>query len=229
MNLGEKNLTDFPGLEIALSTDRFGAYLESCKGDREKALALYTLNSRVSASLYIPLQALEVTLRNRLHHHLTVAYGECWYERGGVITHVFQRRKISEALVGLAMEKKSIKPGRVIASLMLGFWTACLSHPYDDTLWRRGGLSKAFMATGEKPPRKAVNRMLMPIRKLRNRIAHHEPVLYFDLPKHHANIFQLTRWLYPAAADWGEAESNFADVYDESLARCMLKPAARAM
>jgi hypothetical protein len=221
-------LTDFKGFEEALSNERFGAYLESCEGDRAKALALYGLNARVSASLYVPIQVLEVTLRNRFHHHLSETYGECWYERGGVITHVFQRQKISDALAGLAMEKRPIEPGRVVASLTLGFWTACVSGPYEDTLWRRGGLAKAFMKSGEKPQRKKVMRLVTPIRKLRNRIAHHEPILYWDLAKHHRNIFTLTDWLMPVAAEWAKAESTFETFYDEEFSNLMLKPADRA-
>jgi hypothetical protein len=44
------------------------------------------------------------------------------------------------------------------------------------------------MEGGEKPKRGRVNAMLDPIRKLRNRVAHHEPILYFNLPKHDANM-----------------------------------------
>lgn len=221
-------LAHFLGLESALSDERFSAYLESCAADREKALSLYALNTRVSAALYGPLQALEVTMRNAFHAQLCAAYGDWWFNEGGLITTIFQRQKLADAQVGLVIDKKAVTPGRVIASLMFGFWTGCLTEPYDDRLWRRGGLSKAFMAGGEKPKRQKVNAMLTPLRKLRNRVAHHEPILYFDLPKHHRNIMTLTSWLSPVAAEWAEAESSFVGVYDEELARHMLKPAQRA-
>lgn len=218
----------FLGFEDALSNERFGAYMESAQGDRDTALALYGLNTQVSAALYVPLQVLEVTLRNRFHHHLTHAYGECWYDCYGVITHLFQRQKISEAQLELAREKRPLEPGRVVAGLTFGFWTACLSGPYDETLWRKGGLAKAFGGTGEKPKRSKVNGLLNPIRKLRNRIAHHEPILYWDLNKHYRNMMLLTRWLVPAAADWCEVQSGFDRVYDPELANKMLKPRQRS-
>jgi hypothetical protein len=44
----------------------------------------------------------------------------------------------------------------------------------------------------------------MPIRMLRNRIAHHEPVIDWDLSKHYRNIIELSGWLCPSAADWCE-------------------------
>lgn len=213
--------------EDALSTERFNAYVESVQGDRERALALYALNSQVSAALYIPLQVLEVTLRNRFHHQLSEAYGECWYDRHGVITNLFQRQQISEAQLELVREKRPLEPGRIVAGLTFGFWTSCLSGQYDESLWRKGGLAKAFFAGGEKPKRSKVNGLLNPIRKLRNRIAHHEPILYWDLPKHYRNMITLTEWLVPAAAEWCEAQSSFERTFDPELAKQMLKPGQR--
>ena len=49
-------------LEDALSLERFARYLAWADGDRRKALDLYTLNAKLSESLYIPLQVLELSL-----------------------------------------------------------------------------------------------------------------------------------------------------------------------
>jgi len=61
---------DFSDLEEALSLERFGRYLAWSHGDRHQAIRLYTLNTKVSESLYTPLQMLEVALRNRIHRVL---------------------------------------------------------------------------------------------------------------------------------------------------------------
>lgn len=55
------------GFEQALSLERFGRYLDWAAGDGMRAIELYTLNTRISESLYTPLQMLEVALRNRIH------------------------------------------------------------------------------------------------------------------------------------------------------------------
>ena len=69
----------FADLEHALSLERFGRYLAWANGDRTRAVELYTLNTRVSESLYTPLQMLEVTLRNRIHAVMQDAHHETWF------------------------------------------------------------------------------------------------------------------------------------------------------
>jgi len=54
---------------------------------------------------------------------------------------------------------------------------------------------------------------LAPIRTLRNRIAHHEPIIAWNLPRHYAKIIELTGWLCPSAAEWCEAHSRFREAY----------------
>ena len=51
------------------------------------------------------------------------------------------------------------------------------------------------------------------IRKLRNRIAHHEPIIHWNLPKYHEEILKVTRWLSPVAEKWTRHHSRFNDVY----------------
>ena len=61
--------------------------------------------------------------------------------------------------------------------------------------------------------RKDFSKPLTPIRVLRNRIAHHEPILYWDLPKHYDAILRVTGWLSAPAATWCLTYSRFTAVY----------------
>jgi hypothetical protein len=70
---------------------------------------------------------------------------------------------------------------------------------YDD-LWRRTLYRIAQSPDGKRLSRKHFTRPLTPIRILRNRVAHHEPIIYWSLRKHHDRIVELTEWLAPAAA-----------------------------
>lgn len=67
------------GLEQALSLERFGRYLDWAAGDRARAIELYTLNTKISESLYTPLQMLEVALRNRIHAVMTETRHVGWF------------------------------------------------------------------------------------------------------------------------------------------------------
>lgn len=205
----------FVGFERCVSEERFNTYLACYDGDRAKALELYALNATVSSAIFPTLQNLEIALRNAFHVALSERYGEWWLDRHGVITDVFQRQKIAEAQLQLVKDKKPLTPGRVVAGLAFGFWTSCLGARYEDTLWRRGGLSAVFEG---KPKRNAVNRQLTPIRLLRNRIAHHEPILHLNLPQHRENALNLTRACAPALAEWNEANCRFDETYRPDLA-----------
>lgn len=203
-------------LDDILSLERLQRYLDAANGDRSLAYQLYALNTAVSESLYSSMQMLEVALRNRFHAKLSAAYGDAWFDELAVITDVFQRNQISEAKINLLREKKPLQPGRVVASLSFGFWTACLGRRYED-MWRRT-LRDAFEHAPSALRRKSLNTPLTQIRLLRNRIAHHEPILRFNLPDRYAKISEITRWLSPSASEWVRRHCRFVDVYDAEMA-----------
>lgn len=86
------------------------------------------------------------------------------------------------------------------------------SPVYED-LWQTALHRIASRETGKGLRRKDLATPLTQIRVLRNRVAHHEPILHWNLPKHHKAIFQVTRWLSPAAAAWCGTHSRFAAVH----------------
>jgi hypothetical protein len=42
------------------------------------------------------------------------------------------------------------------------------------------------------------------IRRFRNRVAHHEPILSGDLPARHREIIETIGWMCPLTASWSE-------------------------
>lgn len=61
--------------------------------------------------------------------------------------------------------------------------------------------------------RKSFSGPLTPVRVLRNRIAHHEPILSWDLCKQHNKILELIEWLSPPAAKWCRENDRFPQAY----------------
>lgn len=107
---------------------------------------------------------------------------------------------------------KAASADAVVAALTFGFWTAMLGREYED-LWQQVLYRIARRSDDKGLRRKDFTKPLGPIRLLRNRIAHHEPILHWDLPKHHTAMLELTGWLSPVAAAWCRATSSFPDVF----------------
>lgn len=56
------------------------------------------------------------------------------------------------------------------------------------------------------------------IRKLRNRIAHHEPILHYKLDSEYCKILETIGWICPVTAAWVGAASTFPERYAAALA-----------
>lgn len=199
-------------LEQALSLERMERYTDWAGKDREKALYLYGLNTSLSESLYTPLQMLEVTMRNRFHTVLTETHGENWFELPGFLANARQNDQLQKARKEIEDSKKPYTAGRIVAELTFGFWTALVGRQYED-LWQTTLHKAAHQEGGKGITRKQFSTPLHPIRELRNRVAHHEPILHWTLEEHYQNILRITRWLCPDAADWCEHHSRFLSVY----------------
>ncbi|NJC42039.1 hypothetical protein GGQ87_002334 [Brevundimonas alba] len=204
-------LADADAVEAALSLERFARYVAWADGDRQKAVDLYTLNTQVSEALYVSLQALEVALRNRIHTVLSDAHGPGWFHpEAGLLTDR-QNQQVAAAVAELIAERKPIEDGRIVAALTFSFWTSMFGREHDD-LWKRT-LHRIGTRDGRFLARKDFTTRLTKVRLLRNRIAHHEPILYWNLPEHHQAIRDMTLWLSPAMDDWRSGLDRFAAVH----------------
>lgn len=201
-------------LDPILSRDRLSKYHDLAAGNKEQAYKLYAVNTAVSESLYTPLQMLEVALRNAFHRVLTDRYGNFWVYEPGVITDTFQRQKIKETTQDLIAQKKKLTPSGIVAGLTFGFWTSLLNRKYENTLWRQCIFS---VFRGTFSTCREVNGVLVPIRILRNRIAHHEPIIHWNLPKHYENILRITDCLSSDAARWTKAHSRFPELFESRM------------
>ena len=65
-------------LESALSRERLQKYLVAEGDNLDLALRLYERNMRISEAFYVPLQGLEVCLRNSAHNQMCATYGPGW-------------------------------------------------------------------------------------------------------------------------------------------------------
>lgn len=180
-----------PWVEAWLSAPRFAVYLTAASGDRGRALDLYEWNTQLSAALLRDLAHIEVGLRNAYDRALTAWWhGPAHWTLGG--PHIFAQlpRRHGSRLVDVNAKPRAAlqraidsaggptaPSGKVLAELMFGFWRYLSSSAHEKTLWVPC-LHRAF---GPGTDRRTVDRVVGRLHDVRNRVAHHEPLLRTDV------------------------------------------------
>ncbi len=161
-------------LQIAISQERLARYLRAAKADSRTAIEMYRLNLSVSEMLYGVLHAFEVTLRNSMHDRLRAHFNtETWYMSASLDNWSHNQAIEAEQR---CRDAGSYSVGKVIAELNLAFWTSLTSRN-NGSLWDTC-LCNAFPhADPNYVGRKKVHAALSDIKRLRNRVAHHDRIL----------------------------------------------------
>jgi hypothetical protein len=190
----------------------------------------YLWNTALCEALYPSLQALEVALRNTIFDAGSAVYpftgasqaGQvpCWLDVPGIL-HADEARMVAAAKTRLQQAHKPLEPGRLVAELTFGFWTALFDVRYENTriLWPRLFTQKIFAdAPNKKKNRKALSPLFNRIRHLRNRVFHYEPVWHWrDLQDQHALTLDLIEWMSPPLRRTVAALDRFSTVYADGL------------
>ena len=209
-------------LDRTLTRARISRYLAATDGNLEEALQLYEKNMAVSEALFGILHGVEVSVRNSLHHSLSTDIGvEDWYQHAMPLAFPAVPQLILTAPMRNMLEKarRSTGPaapvGKLVAELTFGFWPFLISGQYHN-LWSASS-HKAFPHA--HVPRSFVHTRLETIQRLRNRIAHHEPILsgtneVYTGQLGHPKIalqalLECVSWVSPATADWLRATSRY--------------------
>ena len=201
-------------IERAISRERLKRYLAATNNNLAASVALYEQNVAVSEAVFGLLHGLEVAIRNGMHDALTVHYGtQRWFQSAAVPLTLYGQDKVAAAIRDAG--GPSASPGKVVAEFTFGFWTNLAARSYHWTLWQPC-LHRAFPAV--RLARPEIHTRLESIRTLRNRIAHHEPVLtsqsmlyagsglYLPL----TSLSECANWLGPGLATWLETSYRYA-------------------
>jgi hypothetical protein len=168
-------------LERAFSIPRFQRYVEAAKGDYAKGYDWYKVNLRLSSKLFSVLGVFEVTFRNAVDRHYQLRYDEKWLltqsSPDGFLTKKGCEKTLANALEVIGW-RDYYAHDKVVANLGIAFWRSLFN-------------SKEFSAGGDsllkifpnKPKGKSLNHTyvynkLYPVTKIRNRIAHHDPICF---------------------------------------------------
>ncbi len=211
---------------------RFAPYLAAAHGDRMLALDLYEWNTLMSAQVIHDLAHLEVGLRNAYDRALNAATpgGAHWSDdpalhfgaltqraKNGVTTdaNAVPRQQIMAAkrsAAHTAQRKRQPTSGEsIVTELSFGFWRYLSTSSYEKTLW------VPVLRHGFRPrtTRKAVDRPASRLHRLRNRVAHHEPLWSYDLTERRQDVTTLARLISPQLAAHIDTTSTWLDVLDQ--------------
>lgn len=209
----------FQQIERILHTERIDVYRRD-GADHKHTLARYTMNMALSESLYPTLQFAEIALRNAIHQTLTIRCGmDAWYDSPLARLSAWQQDMVAEAKDSLRKRKKALTPGRIVAELTFGFWTAFFNN------WHaRTGIG-SYLAKTAFPHAPAVeqyqsklDRRWLEIRDLRNRVFHHERIIHWrDLDARHQEILEIIEWMSPELSQMALALDRFSTIRQQGL------------
>lgn len=193
----------------ALSAPRLSTYEAATAAvpNLPGALALYAWNAQVSAAFMAPLHVCEVTVRNAVHDALTVVYSANWpWDRN------FELSLPNPALPTFNPRRELLRArnnqpttGKVIAELKFKFWESMFTGRFDQRIWNpqlRAVMPFLNPEQSVQQLRASIHTDLEVLRKLRNRIAHHEPIFTRPLAAEFLKIQTLIGYRCPVTAAW---------------------------
>jgi hypothetical protein len=197
-----------PAIKNALAAARIGTYEAATEAvpALNGALALYAWNAQVSAALMAPLHICEVVVRNVVADALTAVYGPDWPWSQVFSTSLPQPTQGYSAR-GYLLKIRAVQAttGKIIPELKFVFWQTMFTSRFDVRIWHphlRTLMSYLEAAKTVLQLRGLIYGELDQLRKLRNRIAHHEPIFRRNLADDFHKIVGLIALRCPVTSRW---------------------------
>jgi len=204
-------------LERHFSAARLRRYLVARAGDEALAATDYAANLRMAEAMMPMLNTLEIALRNGINSRLVEHYQRQDWWTVWRADPVFRRqlRSINDAVDILNRRNEDPVPDKVLAELTFGFWVSLFNS--DQTpLWKE---LRLVFPRCPKPmrQRKNISKALNQVRDLRNRVFHHEPLLWLSprlIDQHQIGV-EVIGWLGPELRVWLEARDRLPICWNE--------------
>lgn len=165
--------------------------------DSQGTVARYCWNIALSEALYPSLSIFEVALRNRLDEAVAIHTGDAeWLQHRPGLLQTSELDQVAKATEYLRRRGRPVNHRTLMPEVSFSFWTSLMSRPYEPILWP-AMLRTAFPhAIRRELTRSNVATKLNTIRRLRNRVSHHEPIWQLPaLDADYASVVELTGWL----------------------------------
>jgi len=210
--------------------------------DELDALARYAWNLALSEALYPAISLVEIAVRNRVNVVLAKKFqitrpGQyvdvpSWLDANPSVLDQKEQPWITDAKKKLRQENarrrfddRELTPGRLVAALSWGFWTALFDARYDENgsaphqLWPSLAPDMFPGMPRTLRTRSDASRYLNQIRDLRNRVSHHEPIWDtgpdgLTLQKRHGDLMDFLGWVDAPSRELARRLDRFPPIYD---------------
>jgi len=211
-------MTEKELLESAFSAQRMSKYINLYPDHEERAVLHYKENLKLAESLYISLSVFEVTLRNAISRQMERMTGrKDWYAVFPSTPALKSLHPdIKQAENHITNRGEHVEPDKIIAELTFGFWVTMLNSEYELVLWKHLRLAFPYMPK-QKRQRKNVSAPCNALRKLRNRVFHHEPICWdiHYVTLLHDTLVEVLGYINRDLPAWLETIDHFNDVKAE--------------
>jgi hypothetical protein len=190
-------------LEPTLSSDRLATYLRAAGHDKERALRLYVWNAHIGEAFHLPIQGVEVGLRNCINRALCAGYGANWWDHQGFLSTGDHERTddIRTAKRRIANKGHPLTTAQIVATLSFGFWVGMLQPRYNPLIWTKY-IRDSFPHLPDDKYRSDLADSVKRVADLRNRIWHHEPIFRMSLTEEFRAVMEILRWICPIKEAW---------------------------
>lgn len=217
-------------------------YDHACRHEDEvDGIELYVWARAVALAVFDDLGHVEVAMRSAMAAKLSDEYGLFWYDDDTLLddssSELVDEAKRRSRVWTLPSDPALVH-GKVVATLMFGFWVKLLGRGtyrdngvsrtkriYDTYIWKKA-VRGAFPNVGDLE-RQRVETVAKYVQSLRNRIAHHEHVVWgvpiagaedsnknplrLTLSDAHENIFMLAGFIDSDLESWLRENSTVQD------------------
>ncbi len=148
-----------------------------------------------------------MVIRNAVADAIAAEYGPNWPWEANFVMSLPNRPapKYSPRRDLVSARAGKISPGKVIPELKFVFWKKMFTSRFDADLWSkhlRAVLPHVVGSLSVGQARQSIYSDLEHLRRLRNRIAHHEPIFTRNLTNDFQKVHGLIAWRCPYSAAW---------------------------
>lgn len=190
--------------EEVFSSERVRRYVNACDGKTRLGMTLYRYNLVLSGELLKIISCFEVALRNRINNTLELYYGSDWLRDSCLPGGIFDTPRTygTQKIIGKAykslIDKDAYTPTRLMTEMEFGVWKYMYSGPQYAATGQK--LLSVFPAKPKSTQsiridNKYIFNELDSINKIRNRIAHNEPICFITGMSKKSISFALTEYL----------------------------------